>query len=270
MKEKKAEFASSIVSNAYLFDEEMVNKARESWNLKHAIITIDGTEEVYNRTKAFIYKDTNAYKKVMDNIERLLKSHIAVTVNLNMDSANAEDLKELSHELGKRFSAYSSFKARCGLLKEYIGKIHRFDNDEQALNKRNEINAILNKYGIREKKYLSNLPKLNSCMADDPGAVTILADGRIGKCEHYGDSQEVGNIYCDKINEEKASSWKKTWPPIKECRTCVYYPWCFRLERCNGFVSECNQLQRLWYEEETRDRVINTYYKIKDKEEQKG
>ena len=67
-------FTSHMVSNAYLFDDTLVAKASGNWNLKEVQVTLDGTEEVYNRSKAFVYQEGNPYRIVMENIRRLLKA----------------------------------------------------------------------------------------------------------------------------------------------------------------------------------------------------
>ena len=51
------EFKSTMITNGYLFDMEIVERAKNNWNLKNVQITLDGTEEVYNRCKNYIYKN---------------------------------------------------------------------------------------------------------------------------------------------------------------------------------------------------------------------
>ena len=98
------EFNSTMVSNAYLFDDEIVKRAVEKWNLKRVQVTLDGTEEVYNKVKAYIYNDGRSpYKVVLDNIDRLLDAGISVNVRLNMDNYNYENLKLLIDELYNSF-----------------------------------------------------------------------------------------------------------------------------------------------------------------------
>jgi len=102
LREMGVEFSSSVVSNGYLFDDATVVKAAQ-WNLKWVQITLDGTEAVYNKVKAYIYRQGNPYETVLDNIGRLLDASIAVSIRLNMDMHNAEDLLSLVEELAARF-----------------------------------------------------------------------------------------------------------------------------------------------------------------------
>lgn len=55
LRESGIPYSSSMISNAYLFDDDAVGRAQALWNLKNVQVTLDGTEEVYNRSKAYIY-----------------------------------------------------------------------------------------------------------------------------------------------------------------------------------------------------------------------
>ena len=68
LKEAGVKYSSTMTSNGFLLDAETVKEAHDLWNLKNVQITIDGTEQTYNRVKAFIYKGVNAYETVMQNI----------------------------------------------------------------------------------------------------------------------------------------------------------------------------------------------------------
>ena len=95
---------SSMISNGYLFDETNTKKAKYEWNLNNIQITLDGTEEEYNKTKRFIYKnDPSPFKTVINNIHNLLNYNIGVTIRLNVDNNNIDNIRELLHFLFKEF-----------------------------------------------------------------------------------------------------------------------------------------------------------------------
>ena len=79
LKEYGVDYTSGMVSNGYLFSEDIVAKAVKEWNLKSIQITLDGTEEIYNKTKNYIVPG-NAYKRVMNNIGLLLEAGVEVTI----------------------------------------------------------------------------------------------------------------------------------------------------------------------------------------------
>lgn len=69
LKKAGVNFRCGMTSNGYLVDDNFISKASSDWNLRGIQITMDGTEAFYNKIKAFIYKDTNAYQVVLSNIE---------------------------------------------------------------------------------------------------------------------------------------------------------------------------------------------------------
>ena len=82
--EKGIVYESMIISNGYLFDGATVEQAVSHWKLKSVQITLDGTEEIYNRSKAFIYTDGKSpYQVVLANIQRLLDAGVSVHIRLN-------------------------------------------------------------------------------------------------------------------------------------------------------------------------------------------
>ena len=73
-------FSSDMISNGYLFDEATVRRAKEKWKLHSVQITLDGTEKVYNRIKAYVNNRESAYLRVIENIGCLLDAEIYVNV----------------------------------------------------------------------------------------------------------------------------------------------------------------------------------------------
>ena len=115
------EFTSTMTTNGYLFDEALVQRAATDWNLKKVQITLDGTEAVYNRIKAYIHREGSAYRRVLGNMKHLLDVEVKVSVRLNMDMHNAENLLELVDELAEEFAG------RKGL---YVYAHHIYDGDK--------------------------------------------------------------------------------------------------------------------------------------------
>lgn len=52
LRDSGASYRSVMFSNAFLFTPELVKRAAELWQLRQVVVTLDGTEEVYNHTKA--------------------------------------------------------------------------------------------------------------------------------------------------------------------------------------------------------------------------
>lgn len=267
LRQNGVEFKSTMVSNGYLFDAETVAKAANDWNLHRVQITLDGTEQVYNKTKAFIYKEGNAYQKVLSNIDRLLATGVSVQIRLNMDLYNAENLLQLVEELSNRFSG------KKGL---HVYAHHIFDGDkpmagmhtDEEWEKRDvallQLQEKIAACGLAGKGGISKNIRLNFCMADSGRSVTILPDGNIGLCEHFSESEFVGHIEREGFNQAVVNSWKERIPEIAECATCFYYPDCMQLKKCAS-GSVCFRQLRQDQLRKTKQQMKNEYKKWQSK-----
>jgi len=255
-------FSSRIVSNGYLFDDEMVEKARHLWKVKDVQITLDGTERVYNKIKAFIYKEENAYVKVMDNMERLLKAEMKVVVRLNMGRHNIQDLYQLCDELAVRFGGYKKFRVALALLYEDRGSNSGQRTDTKQHELYHELFALedyIERKKIASYRSLPKRIKLNHCMADSDSAVTILPDGKLGKCEHFLDSEFFGNIYSDNVENAVIDSWKERHEEWKECRDCLFYPTCSLIKKCPVRQRKCDEDERRLKERQLKKSMRHTW-----------
>lgn len=230
-------FRSKMVTNGYLFDQEIISRAVCQWHLKRVQITLDGTEKIYNKIKAFIYNGGSPYEIVMANIGRLLDAGIGVSIRLNMDLYNAEDLMTLAEELAQRFAE------KKGLF-VYADHLFNADKPNAELHSEAEwgkretamksLEERLEKCGLLSAGGISPQIKLNHCMADSGKAITILPDGRIGLCEHHTEDEHIGHLDDENFDAEVITSWKERTPEIPECAECFYYTDCIKLKKCSS------------------------------------
>lgn len=258
---RSIDFNSSMISNGYLFQEEIVERAIKNWNLKSVQITVDGTEAIYNRTKAYVSVSGSPYKRVLENIELLLKRGIRVNIRLNLDQHNGEDLKDLIDYLLARFEKYAGFDIYTHVLYEDEGfaPISRNNNTREKLFKlQTELNSrIINRgYG----KYHTVLPhiKLHSCMADSMNSAVIYPDGTLYKCEHVTPGDEIGNLVDGIIDFDKIKKFQTT-SELEKCSSCVLMPACLLLKECEG-VKDRNS-ETCNFDLASRTSAIVDYYK---------
>ena len=270
LREQEIDFSSKMVSNAYLFDADVVRKAVELWNLKQIQITLDGTETTYNRIKAYIYKEGNPYQIVLRNIERILDADIKVSVRLNMDLYNAENLLELAKELSPRFGgrkgisvyAHHIFKDNESMADTYTAE--EWEKRNAAMSR---IEECLLENNLTSRGGISKKFNLNHCMADNDKAITILPDGHIGVCEQCSESEFIGHIDTEGFNADVVRSWKEKTPPIKECATCFNYPDCILLKKCPN-SSKCFLQHRQGRHRAVCRQMLNEYQRWRDKSEE--
>lgn len=235
LSEAGIDYSSSMVSNGYLFDDKTIKEAVGTWRMKSVQITLDGTEAVYNRSKAYIYKGVNAYQRVIANIHCLLDAGIRVSTRLNIDVHNADNLMELTDELHQEFGSNDKLTVYLHMLFEMSNgsvAIKHEHERKMMFEKMKEIEAKLVDYGLYEIKPLSEGIKISHCMADNGHSVVIEPSGNIGKCEHYSEDHYIGHIDSDDCDEAMVERFRECHDEIEACATCFDYPNCIRLKLC--------------------------------------
>ena len=256
-------FDSRIISNGYLFNEFLVQKAAANWNLYRVQISLDGTEQVYNKIKAYIHKEENAYQRVLRNIGMLLDASIQVVIRLNMDLYNAGDLLKLMDELASRFMGKKGMYVYAQHIYKTGISMAEMHNDEEWEKRDVAMRCLEEKileYGFSAPNGIPKSIPINKCMADSDNAVTILPDGKIGVCEQHTDKELIGAVDSDVVDSATVASWKKRIPAVPECDSCFYYFDCIKLQKCSN-----DGLCYRQYREERRRKVkramVNEYKK---------
>lgn len=247
LKEEKIEYESHMTSNGYLFDEQMIAKAIDLWNLTNTQITLDGTEEKYNRIKNYIYNEGSAFLKVLNNIELLSKFNINVRIRMNIDQNNIDDLYNLTDELFERFGDIDNIKIYCALIfEESCAYMKRMGDDDR----RNlvEKQVGLEKYILEKGKYSIDSKlfreRFAHCMADDTHSVLILPDGNLGKCQSIIDSNFIGSIYDEKLNSKMLDWYKDIKTISNKCDSCIFRPTCIYPKCCVISLQNCTDLDK--------------------------
>lgn len=274
--EKNVNFESTMVSNAYLLDEETIKKAVDVWRLKKIQITLDGTEEVYNKTKNYIYKDVSSpFKRVLNNIENALKAGIQIGIRLNLGEHNIEDLQNLSKMLVEKFNKYKN----CHI---YVVKLFEdpcgegITVEEEVRNKLTKAMKELQQYidDNMPKPYVENLQKAfsmpNMCMANNDKSVMIVPDGHLGKCEHFVDSEFFGSIYSDEIDFKIINKFKEHVIVSPKCKYCELRSTCMPLKCCNAIPKDCDEVNRQFMFFRLHSKLKIIYNKFLEIEENKN
>lgn len=255
-------YESSMVSNGFYLDEQTARTAVEDWHLKKVQITIDGTETIYNRTKAYIDAEQNPYARVMGNIQSALDAGIAVTIRLNMDARNAGDLLRLLDDVKARFEGCDNLDIYIALLHEFEGKIHRHETDRQAEEAYGLLRDKAEAMGMLRRKPLPDGIAINSCMADNDACETILPDGRVGRCEHFSEAMVTGDIWNDARDTAVKTNWRKPLS-VPECEDCALYPQCRKLSLCEWNRDGCDRLDRSIKINDLKRKMLEAYHAYK-------
>ena len=234
LQEAGIEYSASMISNGYLLDGAMADKAKELWKLTNIQITLDGTEDIYNQVKSYVSVSGSPYQKVLENIGGLLDRDIRVSVRMNLDRHNAENLRELIDELAERFAGRENFSCYVWPLFDDCGfdPVHHSAEDaDWLMEKKLKLNGYIEEHLRCSKKQeqLSFL-KLNSCMADNDASVIIGPGGNLAKCEHCTEDV-LGTVFDGERDAVQLAHWKET-VEYAECADCPLYPSCKMLKHC--------------------------------------
>ncbi|SNT95238.1 radical SAM additional 4Fe4S-binding SPASM domain-containing protein [Aristaeella hokkaidonensis] len=228
-------YLSQMVTNGYLFDEGLVQKAKEKWNLEYLQICFDGLEERHNATKSFVNVRDNPYQRILRNIGLLLDSGIRVGMRMNFDKANYQDFGGLVKEAKLRFGDNPNLSVYAfPVIGEYADKegnvLH--GSEEWFIDKIVELNNMSREAGLYHS--VKQLPhfRYHCCDAENDSTVTITPDGSLVRCcERFDDTETTGTVTEGITDENRAGAWKISADHPK-CRDCTFFPDCYRIEKC--------------------------------------
>ncbi len=225
--EKIAKFASKnnikfwtrMITNGLLFDNKKIYDAIEIWKLKKVQITIDGLKHTYEKIKNF--NQENAFENVVNNIYNLLNKKISVTIRLNYNESNYDEIINLIDFLREKFGSYENISvyARRIMSRELDNSLTASeDTDIKILKKLIRCNFI--------KNVLNTIPRRdNMCIAHSLRSFFIYPDGRLGKCSQaMSDCDFIGSV-DDGVDINKIIRWCS--PRLEnKCLKCSQLPLC--------------------------------------------
>ena len=222
----KEKVASSMITNASLFSKELIDLAKEEWNLTNIQITLDGMAETHEKRKAYVNNEYY-FNKTIETIGSLLSAGFHVSLRLNYDKKNFSNIIVLIHFIHKIFGnpsnlscyAYPLFNTSSRNEAAYV-----YDKDIPEY-----IPRIL--HALTECGYynpMNILPRLTTaCFATDPYSYVINTDGLLYKCTMDGmePSRSVGNVWDGVQMNNRIIEW--TTPVlIEQCHECKMLPIC--------------------------------------------
>ena len=206
LKEKGLQFESDMISNGLLFDDELVEKAKNIWNVKSVQITLDGTRQVYKRVKAYVTDEADPFEIVllMRDLVDFLCEEFKGEDNLYVYTSPLIELNNYTYE-----------------QKTFI-----FDLQDELNSK---LNPLFQK---KEKKEFADKITNSYCMATGREAVTILPDGKVGICENITSGTLLGDIYTKELDVRAREEFGRRFYREDKCRPCPMYPNCYIANGC--------------------------------------
>lgn len=263
LKDRGIPYRASMISNAYLFDEDMVERAKSLWNLEYVQVTLDGTEDVYNQAKAYVNVSGSPFKRVLKNIDLLTAKDIRVHIRLNVGFYNKDNIMKLIEKLGEWYSGKPYISVYLNILfnDEGFEPVHHTIDDIIRLSR------IIDDYAERLKELQlggNNLElpqlKFSQCMADNPRAVLIQPDGSFCRCEHENIRDAYGNLDEGVLIPQKVLEWRETIERSDHCPECIIYPACYLLKGCMNANSPCIEEFRIKSQQKCEEMIRSVYH----------
>lgn len=235
LKNNDVKFESTIVTNGYLFDKKLIDKAINDWNLTLVQITLDGYGEEHNKRKAYINPTEDPFEKTIENIKLLSKRNLKLIVRLNFDKNNLNDIKRLIPYLKDNILDFKNVTVAPVLLIDncfsHKTNIDFTDNLEMN-NAFIELKNILYDNNMLYYGPVNKHIPTNSCMADNPNCVIISTDGRLYTCQNCDESMCYGDIFNGVTDSKLLDIWRNPKKVREKCYNCVCLPECTAFDKC--------------------------------------
>ena len=232
-KEESVEYHAYIITNGYLLNNEIIEMLKMN-KVDGAQVTIDGPKRVHDARRVN-KSGKSSFDRIIENINKLIKNKINVSIRINTDKTNEKNIEELISFLEKNliskkvaitFGQVTASTSVCRAIESSC-----FNNITFA-KRLKKYYAILHKYGFEElNPYPYPTTKFNYCCADLLNSFVTDPEGYLYKC--WNDvgviSESVGNINDPTLD---IFSWKngqkiKHLDPIpSKCSKCAVLPIC--------------------------------------------
>jgi len=273
LRDRGIKYSASMISNGYLFDEIIIERGVELWKLHRVQITLDGTEDTYNRVKAYVNVTDNPFQHVLNNIDLLSARKVQVNIRLNVDFYNKDDIRVLIEELIQRYAGNQYVSVYLSMLFNDQGfepVKHSYDEIIQMMHIIEDLSVRLEEVKkITERLKPPNL-QYGQCMADNPHTVMIQPDGGLCRCEHENVQDSYGSIVDGVTAPEKLEKWRESIEHSANCPICPLFPACYSLRNCMDNDRPCFEILQKRNIEEQSERIRALYDSKKEEMKNEG
>lgn len=240
--ERDIRFQSKIITNATMMTTTLLDEAIKIWKLKRVQVSVDGNESDYANRKRYLNPKYHNYESMMKSVSLLLENDIHVTLRVNYDNENVDNIKDFFGDIKTRFGTPDN-------LSIYLAMIFQAKKNEDCIalyHKAESLKEYLVKIGFgKEKNSFLKIEK-NYCGADSGDkSVVIAPDGLLYHCEHIPGNLPFGSIFDPDV---VVHSDERTCQPIHEgCKHCPFLPKCtpFFRNGCPDWFTFCRDFKQI-------------------------
>ena len=269
----QVKYSSCMVSNGYLINNDIIQKLKES-KIRCIQITLDGSPEVHNSRRKLKNSDKPTFDVILDNIKKLMNASIEVSIRINIDKTNVNELEELLDILIE--NNLKSCSVNFGHVKPYTDACssvsHTCLSTPEYANESLRYQKILHDKGFSSffYPYYPSI-KFNYCCADSASSFVVDPKGLLYKCwnDVGNHDRAVGNIKALVAMREERNNCKNfdlelndsgvikstmlnanylLWSPFEheKCSRCEVLPICMGGCPYNGLKNEDNPECEKW------------------------
>lgn len=240
LKDEGVEFESNMISNGSLFNDELIEKAKNLWNLKSVQISMDGSESEYIRRKRYI-KNDDEYHKVLENIKKLTSNGIFVTIRCNVDKDNISTVDEYIDDIDNAFKDRKNISAYFVPLNEERTGDNCMKIWEECIKADDELES--RGFSISSIRDQVLKLKINRCKADTPASSVVIApDGKLYCCDECVEGMAYGDIENGVTSKENIEFFENYGGTREKCAGCVFLPECTSFSKCPIVDKDCVNL----------------------------
>ena len=232
--ENEIKYDGNIITNGYLLTDEILDNLIK-YKVSSAQITLDGDREHHNK-KRFLKNGQGSYDRILQNIKKIDAKGIKLSIRINVDINNADNLDSLFDDLVelKLQNSYVYF----GLLSPATEACASIANS-CLTNENFSQKTLLWNYKLYKRGVFPSLlriyPKriISPCAALSSYACVIDSRGNFYKCwnDIGNESKAVGNLDSDESLPFKYTDNLRRyteWSPYvySECKKCKVLPLC--------------------------------------------
>lgn len=215
-------YTSSIITNGSLITPEIKGKMFDEWNIVSTQITLDGTNNKYNKIKSYV--DGSNFQKVISNIKLLTQDKHKITIRINFDKHNLNNCLKLVKYLYKN-------DLRSDKINIYFSPITNQDEKSKKLINRQykRIFDVLIKYNyLRNINYFNFHLAQNHCQAEQEQSFCLFPNGIVTKCQRQKPQNSKISIYDEDFSNKLNTVWQdfESTKPSEKCIECKYLPLC--------------------------------------------
>jgi len=222
-------YKASIATNASLISTPLLKKMIDKWKIDKIEFAFDGAHDRHNSSKDYNIKGFDAFNHNINLIPRIIESGISLSIRLNCNNRNIEELMNLAETLLYKYGKNNNFNLYVGIISN---KTSMIDNDYFI--KPHDYGNIMIRYFEQLHKTdcfsLSKTPlkpKVTNCYSSNPNALVISSSGLVTKCQACPDIALLAIDNVNSTNNKFVNNGKK-WSNhyIDKCKECKIFPIC--------------------------------------------